>query len=54
MYCHAGALTLALWAACSHPGLFLHDSAAADDDIVVYRDLAYRRGRVEAGGWTLR
>ncbi len=39
-----GTVIVALWAACSQPGLFLHESAAADDDIVVYRDLAYREG----------
>jgi len=38
-----GTVIVALWAACSQPGLFLCESAA-DDDVVVYRDLAYRDG----------
>jgi acetyl esterase/lipase len=45
-----GTVIVALWAACSQPGLFLHESAA-DDDVVVYRDLAYREGA--SGSWRL-
>jgi acetyl esterase/lipase len=43
MFARAFSLSLALWVACSQPGFFVTESAA-DDDIVVYRDLSYREG----------
>jgi acetyl esterase/lipase len=43
VFARLSSLCLAVWLACSQPG-FLVTESAADDEIVVYRDLSYREG----------